>query len=282
MNAIKAREYFSAYYENSLDRGLRDSFERRLAEDSGLKAEYDEFARMLDALGPALAREVEPPIDLHETIMRRVDRHLYDQEQTRRPAVWPLWRSLSVGAVATLAILATVLTISADGRQAVANLFGIGAGNGAKLELTVEGGDPAFVYRSGRPARFELADDSGASPSKQFVLGGDDADVRLENPSASARVFTIRALDAKREIRFALPGRKREVKPVGEGDARALAVALAGYYRTPVLIEVADLSARTTWTLSGSVADAPGAQLGNAQFAILVRGERLLCLIQRR
>ena len=46
MNANKAREFFSAYYEGSMDRAIRQTFERRLNSDSELHAEYKAFEQV--------------------------------------------------------------------------------------------------------------------------------------------------------------------------------------------------------------------------------------------
>jgi|GEM_PF-4063019 len=40
MNAPKAREYFSAYRDGSLDKGLKQALERKFQEDGLLRAEY--------------------------------------------------------------------------------------------------------------------------------------------------------------------------------------------------------------------------------------------------
>src|SRR5947209_1700267 len=82
MNLAKARDYFSAYYEGSLERGLKQAFETRLAEDAQLQAEFAAFEKTMKGLEAFGAVEIEPPADLHERITARLDHAIWEQKRT--------------------------------------------------------------------------------------------------------------------------------------------------------------------------------------------------------
>src|SRR5437016_300995 len=107
MNLAKAKDYFSAYYEGSLDRGLQQSFEARLKEDAQLQAEYRAFERTMQDLGAMGKIEIEPPEDLHDKIAARLDYALWEQKRQKAPLMglsW--WKGLVMG----LAVAAGIVT----------------------------------------------------------------------------------------------------------------------------------------------------------------------------
>ena len=55
MNHDKAREFFSAYYEGTLESGLRQQLEARFRADAHLKADYAAFVETIEALGELAA-----------------------------------------------------------------------------------------------------------------------------------------------------------------------------------------------------------------------------------
>ena len=71
MNQSKARDFYSAYYEGTLDFGLTQAFERALTTEAEVKAEYEQFVRVMEDL-KVCKPLVEPPEDLHLKIRERV------------------------------------------------------------------------------------------------------------------------------------------------------------------------------------------------------------------
>ena len=115
MNSNKAREYFSAYLEGSLDAGLRQSFERKLATDATVQAEYRAFVSVVEKLNALKDETIDVPYDLHETISSRLDRHVYDNKSKTTFALSGWWRSLALGGLATAAIIATIVSLKGGG-----------------------------------------------------------------------------------------------------------------------------------------------------------------------
>ncbi len=87
MTLAKAKDYFSAYHEGSLDRGLKQAFETRLREDTQLQAEYRAFERTMKELEAFGCVEVEPPSDLHDKIAARLDKAIWDQKRQKNSGV---------------------------------------------------------------------------------------------------------------------------------------------------------------------------------------------------
>src|SRR5579859_1468627 len=115
MNLGKARDYFSAYYEGSLDRGLKQSFEARLKEDAQLQAEYRAFERTMAGLGALGRIEIEPPADLHEKISARLDRAVWDQKRAKTNSWFALWKVFVLGAAAATAVFVGFYKLNANG-----------------------------------------------------------------------------------------------------------------------------------------------------------------------
>ena len=68
MTNDKAREFFSAYHEGTLEPGLCASLERRLEGDASLQAEYAAFAETVESLNSMRFESVEIPAYLGDRI----------------------------------------------------------------------------------------------------------------------------------------------------------------------------------------------------------------------
>src|SRR5688500_10784952 len=97
MNASKAREFFSSYFEGTLDAGLRQAFERRLHTDAEIQAEYRAFERTMGQLSTLKDLEVEVPFDLHERISARVDLHIFEAKRAKGSPWIAMWKPLLIG-----------------------------------------------------------------------------------------------------------------------------------------------------------------------------------------
>ncbi|MCH7945048.1 MAG: hypothetical protein IIC73_03415, partial [Armatimonadetes bacterium] len=141
MNQSKARDFYSAYFEGTLDSGLTQAFERALRTEAEIKAEYEQFVRVMDDL-KACRSPVEAPDDLHLKIRERVDAHILSTERQERAGVlFFAWKPLAYGAIAAVAIIAAVASLSnrsaGSGGPAIAGL------------ATVQESAPAIVFEDG-------------------------------------------------------------------------------------------------------------------------------------
>ena len=94
MTHDKAREFFSAYYEGTLEPGLRASLGRRLEADARLQAEYDAFVGTVTSLDALRHEAVAIPAYLSDRIALRLD------PAFEAKAV-PFWKTLFVPRAAT-------------------------------------------------------------------------------------------------------------------------------------------------------------------------------------
>ena len=105
LNHEKAREYFSAYHEGTLERGLKETFERALSTDAQVQAEYRAFERLMGSLESLKAEAPEPEFDLHEAIARRLDKHIYDEARRAKHPIFAWWKSAALGGLSPGSIL---------------------------------------------------------------------------------------------------------------------------------------------------------------------------------
>src|SRR5687767_3235474 len=112
MNADKAREFFSSYFEGTLDAGLRQAFELRLETDAETQAEYRAFERSMGQLDTLKDIEIEIPYDLNEKISARVDRHIFEAKRTKGSPWLAFLRPMAIGGLAAAAIIGTVITMN--------------------------------------------------------------------------------------------------------------------------------------------------------------------------
>jgi hypothetical protein len=79
----------------------------------------------------------------------------------------------------------------------------------------------------------------------------------LENPNTQPTVFDVEVQGDPRQSLIALPGSARTEGKVGEGNLEDFAKALAGRYRIPVEIHVAEPNVSVSWNFEA--ADPEGA-----------------------
>lgn len=242
MNLNKAREYFSAYYEGSLDRGLREGFERMLRADAQAQAEYRAFERTMGQLEAMSAQEAVVPEDLHDRILARIDRTLWESRQRRQP-IFQWWKSaILVGAAAT----ALAVAIFQSNPQQSANTAGFTVA-GPALKLEGAGGGVNLSYAPNGSHLVVIRDAQGAV-LEQFTLKG--AAIQNKPLANQARLARTIAIDIDGAVTWvALPGREREVTAADKGDLLALALDIADATGVPVVVQVRDPETQITWRL---------------------------------
>lgn len=251
MNADKAKEFFSSYYEGTLERGLRQTFERRLESDAALRSEYDAFVRTVVALGSLSAEVPEPDFDLHERISARLDRHVWEQRRDAGASVFGWWKSLAVGGIAAAALFGALTQLNSrsgagPGGIATASLMPNVAPGQLRVVIN-EKGVYELRYRS-----------SGAQAVILSTVDGEALQsVRLNDNWLRSEL--INRLPKSALIRFevdnqalmawiAIPGTGMQSMREGKGTLKDFALAAATTFRVPVVLRVADADRRAEWS----------------------------------
>lgn len=282
MTTEKAREFFSSYFEGSLENGLRLSLEKTLREDAGLREEYDLFAQTMKELETLGDFEAPLPFDLHERIAARLE----DAEQKRVVPMLTLWRNVAIGLVAASLIFGALFSLKARNSEgpATANTLPVAAGTPAKAAPPLR---PTFTY-SGKGLFVELTSDhdawirvDSAQDKKQIqrleVQAGQPLVAPLTNSNADAAAFRVAVLGEVEEYYVALPGSVPSVSLSGEGTMLDLALALAGRYKTPVVLMTAKIGEKARWDFADKdVKGALGFALDGQKFSSDVKESGLV------
>lgn len=255
MNATKARDFFSAYYEGDLTGGIKEAFERALADDPGLKSEYDEFCstmRLLDEPSP----DVEIPADLHDKIMARLDMQAWEEKQNEKVSIWGQWRLALIGGLAVVALVAAVAGLNnRSASQSTATPVPI-PGNPVKkpetVDLNSKDGKLTIVVSNAVDAEFSLRQVSDNSELGQIEASGGSVTSELQNDSEEARAYAVFNKGGEEKLLIVLPGSRQGDQLKGNGSVTDLAVAVAGVFRTPIIIRAADREKLYSWDFDKS------------------------------
>ena len=254
MNNDKAREFFSSYFEGTLEPGLRQSLERQFATNQELKAEYRLFEKTLSELSDLKMEEIRVPSDLHEIISARLDRHIYEQKRKASTGISALWRNLSLGAIGLAAIVGAIYSIPHIGGKASQAAGIIGS-----VETSKPASSPNRVEFKAQ-ANSVLAeitpttdhvltiDSEGKVLERILAKGGEQSTTPLVNSQPNAALMGVSVQGESAHHLVALPGTVPNTEKVGQGDLTGFAKAFAGYYRCPVVIDVADTKQSVHWT----------------------------------
>ncbi|MEQ1822023.1 MAG: hypothetical protein ABL949_05920 [Fimbriimonadaceae bacterium] len=248
MNVNKAREFFSAHYEGTLERGLKQSFETALAQDAQLQAEYRAFERTMKELDGLSAITIEPPEDLHERIAARLDRVAWEAKNAKPTGVRAWWRMAVVGATAT-AVIALAVFQSRSGSTAVVNTSGIVPNipgvtsndlefskvpDGVSLNVKANKGTIKFLNREGTELEQKNLE-SGPIDRKLLANSGDEANL-----------VGIK-LDTQDVRWLAIPGKGARSIVAGSGSLKDFGTAIAKGFGTPVVLDCKDAELQVSW-----------------------------------
>jgi hypothetical protein len=246
MNAAKAREFFSAYYEGELTNGLKESFERSLVQDPALKAEYEEFCHVMSMLAEPMP-DVEVPSDLHETIMQRLDHHAWQEKENQKVGLFGNWRLALFGGLGALAIIAGMMSLSSPKGQGNA-MAGLTPSVTKKVmvesvDVKAEGEQILLDMKGKVGATYQVKRISDQSVLAEVKLGSTGADQRpLANDSTEADAFVVVDGDGKEVLTIVVPGTQAKASTEFKGSVLDLAKLMADVYRTPILVRAADIS----------------------------------------
>ncbi len=271
MNQEKAREFFSAYYEETLETGLRQTFEQRLKTDATLQAEYRAFESTMNELGELKLEEIEVPSFLSDRIATRLE-EVQAKKQTSTP-VWATWfRGLAFSGLAAAAIIGAVVSMRSNGD-------------------TVQGGpisapSDQITFKLSKSSDVQLRFTPSAKKTLDIQVNGKvehrDVDTHgmvstLENKNPEAALFTIQVEGEKSSAVVAVPGTRSGVDKAGQGKMSDFVKALAGFYKTPVLLNVANLDAPVTWSFeSTDVSDAANKALVGLGISVDLKSDGFL------
>ncbi|HWD41938.1 MAG TPA: hypothetical protein VG944_24065, partial [Fimbriimonas sp.] len=207
MTQEKAREFFSAYYEGSLERGLKQTFEQRLQVDAQIQGEYRAFCRTMDELDLLQYEEIEVPSYLSDRIATRLEAA---QESRRAKSPWTIFLPrFAFGGIAAVAIIGGVMSWFSNSRASQAGYIPT-VGNGAAhppLETISVATDGTIKYTSATARTVQVLDDKGAVLRTFSLNANQELSTRLTNPNqASAALFEVRVSDQGPDERIAIPG----------------------------------------------------------------------------
>lgn len=245
MNPSKAREFFSSYFEGTLDTGLCQAFERTLRTDAELQAEYRAFEQTMDRLGSLKETQVEIPFDLRERIAARLDLHVYEQKHARRAPWISFWRPIAIGALGALAIIGTVLSLNrSDGERVGANVVG-DFGSAPKRDAQGPGQKVYTVHLDQIVEGERLVTITnaltGTAIGQLKVSAGDNASIEIKNSDPGVSFSKIQ-IQGESAMFIAVPGKASAVAGALNKDAtiRGAAMRLASRYAKPVVVLAKD------------------------------------------
>ncbi len=252
MNLNKAREYFSAYYEGQLDKGLAQSFERALRDDAQLQAEYRAFKGTMEELSILSSSSVELPDDLHEKITARLDRHIWESKQTQRTGVASWWRLLGIGGAAAAVIALAVfqanqgVTPGPNRQMSPADIF-TPLGEPSKLEIFPHASGVTLSYVANESKTIVISDADGKVLEPIPVSRNVSMKEKLlANSGERALVLSVKIGD-EAPVWIALPGSKQSEFTAGTGTLRQFIESVADGYQTPVVLNAGDIESNVVW-----------------------------------
>lgn len=259
MNADKAKEHFSAYYEGTLDRGLRQSLERRLESDAALKTEYRAFERTMKQLDELSAPVPEPDFDLHERISARLDRQVFEAKAKSRNSFFGRWRTVVVGGACALVLVGAGLQIATSSNVHEGGIFSFlfsrpapEAQVGDRVSVTVRNGQPTLqVVTGGKKIVTVKLDSTGEVLRREELDGtGLPAGAKLRSVltynATQPTLLRVEVQGSDSSWLVALPGSGNPTAAPGRGSIREFALALAARYHVVVVV-AKDRRTPITW-----------------------------------
>lgn len=257
MNLEKAREYFSAYYESTLDAGLKQAFETRLRTDETLQADYAAFVETMMELEALPEEDIEIPLFLADRIATRLEQ----EELRRRKATpgWVMWlRGFAFAGLSAAAILGAVISMNRSGRASAAGITGA-ADDGNQISFSVNGPEVALRYHPSQPRTVIISSGMTGREISHYVADASTPAQTLRNPQPGTALFQIQIVnDPASDVLLAIPGKGGVMKGPGSGSVKEFLAALAGYYHLPAVFRGTDAGRRVAWKLVDSLPNHAG------------------------
>jgi hypothetical protein len=276
MNQDRAREYFSAYYEDALEPAMRVALEQKLASDRALRGEYAAFEEAMNDLASLKFEEIETPAYLSDRIASRLEEaRAFDPKPTL--FILPWVRNLAFGGLAAAAVVGAFLQIGAPGEFSAAGVLP------APKDQPMFSSEQNVLYLNYQPSRegrvLVMVD---GKPVGQVELEGRPMKSPLENPNPQSVTFEVFVEGQGRVSRVAVPGRLYREARSGEGTLSEFVRAVADVYRVPVQLDVDDAHLVIRWDLEGTDALAAVSQvLSGARYSVDQRSSGLISILDR-
>ena len=247
MNHDKATEFFSAYYEDALEGGLRQSFENQLRTDATLQANYAAFVETIENLDALKHEEIEIPMFLSDRIATRLEQ-VQAKPRFSLP-VWTTWiRNVAIGAVAVVAIAVSLPFLSSDKSTATGGFSG--TGNVDQILFKADGSSLMLSFQPSGPKTIIVSSPLSGKEIQRFKLNGERLQSPIENSLTTPALFKVEVLNQKQSSLVVVPGSMTLRAKSGEGTIQDLAISLAGFYRVPVVVEASDVTHHISWNFS--------------------------------
>ncbi len=247
MTDERAKELFSEYREGTLSAPLTASLEQKFQSNPELKAEYVSFSEVLKALDGEQVYSVDLPHDLHDRIMAKVDKSIWDAKQNQKSSWWSSWRLILVGGMACLAIFGTVNSLkNTQNHAAVESGLGSVQSESNMFDLTLVDGKVHLIMPNSKMVLVVKNDQTGDLVDR-FDLKGKSLNSPLLNNQESSVLLSIQS---DNQVSFvSLPGSIRSSETKGKGTLKDLAVAISNLTGKPACFESTDLTSNFDWTL---------------------------------
>lgn len=254
MKPDQASEFYSAYLEGELDPGMKAELDRLIEENPQVALDLAEVAAAREDLEFLRDVPVEVPVDLHERIMRKVDRNRYEVEQKRSESWFSRWRLQLLGGVAAVALIGTLFTMNRGGEGFQAGSVPTNATRpSAKFDVHVQAGVPTVMFTSPQADQVVVSrQPDGVVLNETKVDGGREARFPLKNTGESALVYAITAKNATGQVFVAVPGSSSTVEPKAEGSLVDLCRAMANHFFMPVQLNSSRPERSVQWEFRGT------------------------------
>lgn len=279
MTQDKAREFFSAYYEGTLDRSLRQAFEHRLNSDPVLQGDYAAFVETMAELEMLPHEEIEIPMYLNDRISSRLEGER--SKQRNRVPIWSVWlRGLSFAGLATAAIAGAFLSINHGGKFSKADI--VASGTSDRISFATRGSQTMMDYRPGSEQTVVVSSGINGKEIKRFVADATSPSQPFDNPQQGTALFQIQVLGQSGSTLLAVPGKLALSGMSGDGSLGDYAVALADRYRTPIVVRVSNPNDHVAWKFDGTdVRQAAGVTLKDTPYMVDTRETGILNITDR-
>lgn len=254
MTNDKAREFFSTYFEGSLDAGLRQALEQKLKSDAVLASDYAAFSETMNELDSMRFEEIEVPLYLSDRIATRLEAV---QEKKVVP-VFSWLRLVQGGAIAAVVVVAGVLAYQGFDRANTdqSNMMGSVAPmanvDTDQFRFNYADGKVTVNYKPSAPRTIVVSSGTTGKELNRFHLDRQELSSPLSNDLTGTALFDIKVLGDDEHAMVAVPGTSSARQASGNGTVKDLSAALADFYRTPVLLQADRMETPVSWNFKSS------------------------------
>ena len=276
MKQEKAREFYSEYFEGTLEPGLRQAFEQTLASNAQIRAEYDDFAETIRGLSFLRDEQIEIPISLSDRIATGLE--LAETQKHQRswsPRNWLI--GLGLAGVATAAVVGGIMSFGTRGNNAVAGGFAGNLPESDVLRVVANKGQVTCSYRPSTKKTIVVSMANGKT-LKQIESQGRLVEIPLQNPNAKASVFRIDVVGDASGVLVAIPGTASTKLTTGRGNVSDFIAAVADRYHTPISAQSIDSRRQVAWTFGPDAITSVNRSLSGTGMSVEQHADEMLSI----